>query len=175
MATIVAASLSGANALTSVHSSRSSAAPSPLTASSGENEQFCPSAEEIQEHWDTYGEELKPDPDCPHLQPTAEEQTVPGRMAAGGAHRDEVPGHEHHRGVEHAVPTVVTTMRQAQNVLDPANDPLVLIDRDSKGRYLAIHMVLAPGQAAPPAWVRTGDQFKAWLDESAASPRGGQR
>lgn len=175
VATVIAATFFGANSPTSVHSSMSSASLNSLTASSGEDEQFCPSAEEIEEHWDAYGEELKPDPGCPDLEPTSDEQAAQRRVEAGKADRHEAAGNEHHHRFEHAVPSVLTTMRQAQNVLDPENDPLVLIDRDSKGRYLAVHLVLAPGQAAPPAWVRTGDQFKSWLDQSAASSRGARR
>jgi outer membrane murein-binding lipoprotein Lpp len=175
VAAVVAASFSVSGGLSTNGKSDTPSTNSAANAATVEAEPFCPSADEVREHWEAHGEEPKPDAECADLEPSADQQAAARKEANRAAHEQSRGSHDHHSH-EHAQPTLITSMRQAQAVLDPENDPLVLVDRDAQGRYLAIHMVLAPGQASPPAYIRTADQFAKWLDAgSKARAQGSKR
>lgn len=118
----------------------------------------CPTAEEMRAHWEAQGSELKADPDCPDIEPGGRADATASTDAAADTQR----AHDHSHGGD-AAPTVITTMDQAQTLLDPEDDPFVVIDKDAQGRYFAIHLTPAPGLPTPPASIRTADQLAAWI------------
>jgi hypothetical protein len=105
----------------------------------------CPSAEEVRAYWEKYGKDLKSAGRCGDPDP------LPPGDGTG-----EAP-------VSGRPPPTPTTMAEAQAVLDPDDDPLLLLHQDKNGGWSAILVALAPGQDEPPPSVRTVEQFSAWV------------
>ncbi len=128
---------------------------SPANAVSGEPASVavseCPTGEEIQAYWEQHGEDLKSAGTCGDPDPVP-----PGDSGEQSAD----VGHSHDAKHAHEP----TTLGQAQELLDPADDPLVYIGKDSSGRWFAVHVTLAPGEQEPPARVRTVHELAAWFD-----------
>ncbi len=81
-----------------------------MIASADEVGPFCPSAQQVREHWDNYDEELKPDSECPDLEPAADPDQSPAEQA---------PQHEHSEG---DAPPAISTIADAQATLDPEDE-----------------------------------------------------
>jgi hypothetical protein len=110
----------------------------------------CPSAEEIRAYWKEYGKDLKPAGTCGDPDP------LPPGDGTGEAPSNGPP------------PPTPTTLAEAQAMLDPDDDPLMLLRQDDDGRWSAILVAMAPNQDPPPPNIRTVDQFAAWLDVQSA-------
>lgn len=117
---------------------------------SAEDPPYCPTNEEILADWNQDGLETKADPNCPDPDPLpAADPTNPPETEPPAS-----PG------------PAPTSIDEAQRILDPDNEPLVLLAQASDGSYYAI--VGAAGKdSIPPASVRTVEQYAAWLAKQA--------
>lgn len=105
-------------------------------------ELFCPSPEEVERHWERYGEELKLDPDCPDPDPLPEPSDP------------EPPG---------SPPDEPTTLAEAQRLYDPENEPLILVEHQADGTYTSVTGTVLDPAFVPPPSIKTTDQYEKWL------------
>lgn len=106
----------------------------------------CATQEELNAYWEEHGEEDKaavacnPDPDG-----------------------DEAADAPNSSGNDQ-----IDSWAEAQAVLDPENDPLVLIDHSKADGYFSIVLTVIGGaDAGPPARVKTARQYARWMDRKA--------
>jgi hypothetical protein len=120
---------------------------SPPVAASAEGE--CPSPEEMEAYWEEHGVELKTGTDCGDPDPVP-----PGE---GETH--------YHDESDHQPPE---TLEEAQALLDPEDDPLILIAQNAQGFY-AVTIAVTGEDAVPPTHVRTERQYARWIDGKEAA------
>lgn len=106
----------------------------------------CATQEELSAYWDEHGAEDKaamacnPDPDG-----------------------DEAADAPNSSGED-----TVDTLAEAQAILDPENDPLVLIGHSKQDGYYSIVLTMIGGaDAGPPARVQTERQYTRWMAKKA--------
>lgn len=110
---------------------------------------FCPSPEELEWHWEKYGQELKPS-DCPDPDPLPE------------------PSNREPPGSPVEAPT---TLSKAQELYDPDNDPLILVGREDDGTYVSVTIAVLDSAFIPPASIKTTAQYEQW---AAQRPKNGR-
>jgi len=103
-------------------------------------------AAEVEQHWEEHGEELKPSPECPDPDPIPDLDD-PEPTPTGPSAED---------------PTTVAT---AQQLYDPNDDPLILVEQQSDGTYRSVTISVLDEAHVPPAAIRTAEQYEQWLAE----------
>lgn len=109
---------------------------------------FCPSLEQLEQHWEKYGQELKLP--CPDPDPLPE------------------PSNREPSGLPVEAPT---TLAEAQELYDPDNDPLILIGRDDDGNYVSVTGAVLDSAFIPPASIKTTAQYEQWLAQRLENSR----
>lgn len=113
---------------------------------------YCPSAEEVVAYWDKYHRERKPSPGCSDPDPLLEDPSG----------EPEDPG-------EPAVEP--RTLDEAQELFDPNNEPLILVDQQADGTFMSVNMTVWNPEDTPPASIQTSQQYKTWLEEQHGQER----
>lgn len=107
---------------------------------------FCPSAAEVERHWERQGEELKPSPDCPDPDPIPDSDNPEPRPTGPATHDP-------------------TTVSAAQRLHDPDDDPLIFVEQQKDGTYTSVTISVLDEAYIPPASVRTAQEYEQWLAE----------
>lgn len=55
-----------------------------------------------------------------------------------------------------------TTLQEAQQVYDPHNDPLILVEKQEDGTYASVMIAVLDDAYIPPASVQTAQQYAQW-------------
>jgi hypothetical protein len=109
---------------------------------------FCPSLEQLEQHWEKYEQELKLP--CPDPDPLPE------------------PSNKEPSGLPVEAPT---TLAEAQELYDPDNDPLILIGRDDDGTYVSVTIAVLDSAFIPPASIKTTAQYEQWAAQRPKNSR----
>jgi hypothetical protein len=122
---------------------------------------YCPSAKEAQDYWQATGQDLKPTARCIEQQ---EAVSSPGLSEPSA---------------DMGVPTASLSEAQLQEIYDPGDDPVVLVDKAGDGSAEVTMIALAtpdaldppPGSKLPPfaqADVQTLEDLRAYVREVEA-------
>jgi hypothetical protein len=126
--------------------SETSITPSELGA--GSQIDYCPTREELNDYWNTYGREQKPTVACEYDEPTPD------------------PSHTREPEPFGQPAPEITTLAEAEKQCDPNNeDPWTLIVDDQKDGGYGCLMGAGFGEP-PPSWVVTTTDFHEWLHQT---------